>query len=522
MGSVAALALLAAGPPPAQAAPRPALKLRVVTVTDAAMLGAGGLVARVRSSRRGRVVLVARIRAGDGGKLLRLGSAVVRFRRPGVKRVVFRLTRSSMALLLEASHCAPIRVSVAARARRMRRARTPRTLRSGDPRACVTSRGPTSGPGGGGQQSTPYSIPPGWFAGDLHVHTYYSHDSWGGPGVTDDNTGPDEFYTWGHSVTEVFTHASTRGLHFLGVSDHNDIRTQADPGWQTGGVLGLPSYENSLNGHAQMLGATKIYDNGDKSAATVSTLADTLRADGGVFQVNHPADAANHGELDWKYAYEVVPDVVEGWNLPRLYQPPFPSGADNDSHVAYWEGWLNKGNKVGLSAGSDSHWRSTAAAQGPGQPTTWVAAPDRSVPAILEGLRKGRTFLTDQPPNAAPPQIFLEADANGDGAYESMVGDTVPPGTQLRVRVLYGAGTFLRVIGPPGRQAFEPVEVTSLDFKHEFKMPAADTWVRAELFDPDLAEQRNAGCNGLVGSGTSYCRNQVIVRAMTAALYLRP
>jgi hypothetical protein len=177
---------------------------------------------------------------------------------------------------------------------------------------------------------------------------------------------------------------------------------------------------------------------------------------------------------------------------------------------------------VGLSGGSDSHWRSTAAGQGPGQPTTWVFAKQRTVPAILAAIRAGRTYLTDQPPTAAPPAILLEADANKNGIYESMVGDSVPPGAALRVRVLNGAGTFVRIIGPPGRQVFDPVPVTSSDFVHEFTMPAEDAWVRAELFDPDLADQRMAGCDGLVGGGTSYCRNQLIVRAMTAALYLRP
>ena len=59
------------------------------------------------------------------------------------------------------------------------------------------------------------------------MHTTYSHDSYGGP--ADDNTGPEEFYTLGWSVEEQFTHASTRGLDYLAITDHNDIRSQADP-----------------------------------------------------------------------------------------------------------------------------------------------------------------------------------------------------------------------------------------------------------------------------------------------------
>src|SRR4051812_50075738 len=41
-----------------------------------------------------------------------------------------------------------------------------------------------------------------WVAGDLHVHTTYSHDSYGGP--TDDNTGPEDVFTLGHTVTDDF------------------------------------------------------------------------------------------------------------------------------------------------------------------------------------------------------------------------------------------------------------------------------------------------------------------------------
>src|SRR3954449_3796089 len=108
-----------------------------------------------------------------------------------------------------------------------------------------------------------------WLAGDLHVHTTYSHDSYGGPG--DDNTGPDEAYTLGHTVTDDFAIAASRGLRYKAVTDHNDIRSQTDPGFGAFGVLPIHAYENSLHGHAQMLGATRLYDNGDASVAAVTS-----------------------------------------------------------------------------------------------------------------------------------------------------------------------------------------------------------------------------------------------------------
>ncbi len=96
------------------------------------------------------------------------------------------------------------------------------------------------------------------------------------------------------------------------------------------------------------------------------------------------------------------------WNISRLYQPPLPSGSNNDDAIRYWQGWLDRGAKVAATGGSDSHWRSTFAAQGVGQPTTWVFARERTTAGVLEGLRAGRTFISHQPPNLGGPRLFLE------------------------------------------------------------------------------------------------------------------
>ena len=350
-----------------------------------------------------------------------------------------------------------------------------------------------------------------WLAGDLHVHTTYSHDSYGGP--SDDNTGPDELYTLGWSVGEQFLNASTRGLDFLAITDHEDIRSQSDTGFGSAGVIGLPGYENSLKGHAQMLGATKLYDNGDESAAAVTAARDALRADGGAFQVNHPAEGSTDfpHDTDWSYLYDVQPDTVEVWNISRLYQPPLPSASSNDDAIRYWEGWLDRGARVAATGGSDNHWRSTFALQGVGQPTTWVYAAERTQQGIIDGLRAGRTFISHEPPNLAGPMLFLE----GDGV---MVGDQVTPGTKLRVRVQNGAGSFLRLVRTGGKLHSDAVPVTSPDFVHEFEAPAKPGWIRAELVNPDLAAARAELCES---DETTYCRNRLGVTAMTSAMYVR-
>jgi hypothetical protein len=331
-----------------------------------------------------------------------------------------------------------------------------------------------------------------WVAGDLHVHTTYSHDSYGGPG--DDNTGIEEAYTAGHSVTSAFRLARSRGLDYLAITDHNDIRSQGDSGFGFGGVIAMPGYENSLMGHGQMLGARRIYDKGDSGAQAVTAMAAELRADGGLLQANHPSDPL------WPYGYDVPVDAVEVWNLPWQYQPPLPSADDNEYALDYWEGWLDRGARVAATGGSDSHWVSTVAAQGPGQPTTWVYAEHRTTQGVLDGMRAGHTFVSHQPPAYGGPQAFLEADPDSDGFYELMAGDTAPAGAPLRVRVLGAPSALMRIVTDHGEQAFPPVRVTSPGFEHRFRLPEASTWARVEVYGED----------------------RLAMLALTSAIYLRP
>jgi Protein of unknown function (DUF3604) len=356
-----------------------------------------------------------------------------------------------------------------------------------------------------------------WLAGDLHVHTTYSHDSYGGP--TDDNTGPEDAYTLGYTVTEDFLIAASRGLDYLAITDHNDIRSQSDPGFGAGGVLPIPGEEASLEGHAQMLGARKLYPRGNKSVAAVRAMAAALRRDGGVFQANHPSEPV------WGYGYDVPLDTVEVWNLPWFYQPPFPASSDNTTALRYWESWLDRGERVGATGGSDSHWRSTSAGQGPGQPTTWVFASERSVKGVLDGLRAGHTFVSHEPPAYLGPKLFLEADGDGNGSYESMQGDAVRPGSKLRARVRGAPGAQLRIVTNGGKEAFAPLSIASTEFEHEFTLPGNATWVRAEVYGEDAREQRPSVCTTLFGADVTkeflYCTNRILMLALSSPVYLR-
>jgi hypothetical protein len=402
--------------------------------------------------------------------------------------------------------------------------------------AGVSTAGTTAGP-----------RPPAgfWVAGDLHVHTIYGHDTCITPTTAWDPSSPSRSarrqcvdpYTVGFTPRDRLREANERGLDFVALSDHNNVLNQTDPAvraWLAAhpGFVELPAYENSQPGHVQMLGARTCFDNSgpvpsqqiecdglvtDRSAAGEASLATSLRAAGGVFQINHPSD------MNWptQFGYSVVPDTVEVWNIgPWAYQHPFPASNDNDFSLNWYDGLLRLGYQVAVTGGSDSHWVATDAAQGVGEPTTWVFVTSRTVQGILDGLRAHRTFVSALPPAAGGTQMFLEADSNHDGRYESMIGSTVHAGT-FRVRVSPSAvGSMLRIVTDQGAVQLQ-LQSTSFTFRlGSGGIPRGHRFVRAQLLRPDLASQRRAGCDPVIGSQTTVCRDRLLMDALTSPIYL--
>jgi TAT (twin-arginine translocation) pathway-exported protein/PHP domain-containing protein len=324
-----------------------------------------------------------------------------------------------------------------------------------------------------------------WLVGDLHCHTVFSHDVWGGP--TDDNTGLDEAYTLGWTPGQQITIAELRGLDFLAITDHNDVRALTDPGYASNKLALIKGYEHSLSkGHAGCLGITDVLEFDTSTDAGAIALRDEVHARGGTFILNHPFYADG-----WRYSPAVVPDSIEVWNIGWVYRhiapelvdniPPEPSVSDNYKSLPYWETeFLSKG-RMPATGGSDNHYRATTAAQGVGQPATWVYARDRSPEAILEGIRAGRTFVAAEPPLLGGITIDLTA-RSGESSW--MVGDDVPASAgQVTVSA--------RVTNAPGHRIVFVVDgvrgelqlILSLDKTFEITLDAAaHNRVRVEVF----------------------------------------
>jgi hypothetical protein len=323
-----------------------------------------------------------------------------------------------------------------------------------------------------------------WLAGDFHVHTTYSHDVWSGPG--DDNTTEEDFYTLGWTPAEQIQLAETRQLDFVALTDHNRIDALRDAGYQSQKLVLVPGYEHSLSGgHAgvfvpSLADLPDLIRNDDGSTGFpgdegIRRFLSLVHERGGVTVLNHPtSDGAN-----WTYnpAASLGFDAVEAWNgrwQQRAETVPF-SYSDNYKAVPWWEQNFLPHRHIGITGGSDNHWRSVTAAAGVGQPTTWVYARDRAPQSIIDGIRAGRTFVSAEPPLHRGPQLFLEAG-------HAMVGGAVTPleAVDVRVRVELGSGQRVRLIST-GQVVGEWLMVSpSAEFEARVVLPVGG-WLRAEL-----------------------------------------
>lgn len=336
--------------------------------------------------------------------------------------------------------------------------------------------------------ATPVTAGPGWYRGDLHLHTAHSD------GVCLSRRGAKVPCP----VFKTLEAASARGLDFIAVTDHNtasqsDALRELAPYYDD--LLLIPGREiTTFQGHANVLGATGPLDFqlGGPRLPTLTRLLDAVRAAGGVFSINHPALPS--GELcmgcGWTVAgtpYERigVMEVVNGGALA------LSAGKAEGlfSGIAFWEARLNAGFQITAIGGSDNHDATLDPAKAPavGVPTTVVHAADLSQAAILAAIEAGHVFIDI----SGSRDRRIEVTAAAGGAIVEM-GDVLaaPAGTSVRltVRVLGGAGGKLSLAGPAARLAppSDAVLATADETRvFELTSDGTDGWLRVDLRGDD-------------------------------------
>ena len=230
-----------------------------------------------------------------------------------------------------------------------------------------------------------------WYRGDLHLHTVHSDGE--------------------RHPNELASAAQSSGLDFIVSTDHNtNAANQAWPASRTGNLLVIPGEEvTTRHGHWLAVGLSPRawvdwrYGPGD---GVFPRFAAEVRDAGGLVVAAHPSVPLPGSA--WEFGFADV-DALEVWNGRW--------NVDDELSLRIWQRLLRQGRRVVAVGGSDSHGKH----QPVGSPQTVVHANELSTPAIVEGLRCGRSYIVRSRAAA------LELTAR------SAAPDVAGPGQTLRV-----------------------------------------------------------------------------------------
>lgn len=229
---------------------------------------------------------------------------------------------------------------------------------------------------------------PGWYRGDLHMHTAHS----------DGQCASQSGEKVPCPVFLTVQAAANRHLDFIAITDHNttsqyDAMRELQPYFDK--VLLIPGREiTTFQGHMNLLGTTSFLDFrlGSSAVPNVNTLLRNAAELGGLVSINHP-DAPS-GETCMGCGW--TPKTSVDMNLVTAVEA-VNGGSElaGTNGVAFWDRELNEGHRLAGIGGSDNH-NALSPADRPsavGNPTTVVYATDLSTPSLLAGIRAGHVFI---------------------------------------------------------------------------------------------------------------------------------
>ena len=251
----------------------------------------------------------------------------------------------------------------------------------------------------------------GWYKGDLHAHSNYSDGD--------------------SSVAEVIAGAESLGLDFFVITDHDTHMDGKpwhwdDPDYYSDEMVLLYGVEwTSDSGHANTWSSSRFYYD-DLWQANLAEDAETALTaahnEGALFSINHPTPL---GCCPWQYPVYQGVDSIEVWNA--MYRLPSANGWAGHH---FWEDLLISGRRIPGVGGSDMHhlekWQSYF--YGLGNPTTWIFTEELNGEGILAGIAAGHASISYAPDAV---RLDFEADADGDGCYETMMGDNISESGKL-------------------------------------------------------------------------------------------
>lgn len=310
-----------------------------------------------------------------------------------------------------------------------------------------------------GFTAAPLKAGPGWYRGDLHLHS----------GHSDGSCVAQSGAKAPCPVFRTLDAAAARGLDFVAVTDHNtsshfQALAELQPHFDR--LLLIPGREiTTFQGHANIIGMTAPLDFqlGGPRAPGFNRILDQAEAAGALVTINHPGLPSGEACMGCGWTAPV--------NFARIAAVEVINGGVTSgplSGVAFWEARLNEGRRLTAVGGSDNHDAALdpARAAAVGRPTTVVFAKHLSQDAILAGLRSGKVFIDVQ------------------GTRDRLLELSYAAG-KLTVRVAHAAGGTL-VLKGPGVPDQVQSGVLGDDETRTVVIPAdRKGWVRAEVRGPD-------------------------------------
>ena len=256
----------------------------------------------------------------------------------------------------------------------------------------------------------------GWYRGDLHTHTVHSDGS--------------------HTQASLIALAKTAGLDFIGSSEHNTSSAGLTWGAHTPAdfLVIIGEEVTTRVGHWQAMGvpAGAWIDWRYRTQAQMKQYADQVRSLGGLVIANHPW-APTPGSL-WGFGFGFpTADAIEIWNGPWTL--------DDQVGVKAWHTMLLTGKFKPVVGNSDSH----NTGQTVGKAQTVVYAETLSTSAVMDGVRRGRSWLAES------SAVDLTFEATLNGATVS-IGDRLPARgvdcVDVRLEVSGAPNCIAQIIGP--------------------------------------------------------------------------
>jgi predicted metal-dependent phosphoesterase TrpH len=314
---------------------------------------------------------------------------------------------------------------------------------------------------------------PGWYRGDLHCHTEASTDAWAS-GTSMTPAG------WADA-------ARAHGLDFLAMTDHNVIsqnyalRTDAGQG-----VLLIAGEEmtNYFHGHATVAGI----EPGEwldfrqspmglplpTGGARISEFLRAARSMGAYVSAAHPLAPTMAWQflIDGAFDESARPDGFEVWNGPWQ--------VNEEVALRVWDHLLGEGWDIAANGGSDLHATGNVRGYTVGLPTTVVYAEQLSREAIINAVRRGRSFVTRSPVGV---DVYLTArmldgqETFTGGRIYGAVGDEVTAAAHVR----RGGGMRLRLITEQGAVDETLLEGDDITVERTVRIGREHGFVRAEV-----------------------------------------